>query len=73
MLLVFILFWLVLGWGLHDSEIYAKEAAIFVVVWIVLAACFFFVPKLMIPSIIGMVLVDIVLMAKVFGQGSGSS
>jgi len=71
MLLVFILFWLVLIWGLYDTEIYAKEAVVFVVIWLALAACFFLVPKLAIVSIIGMVLVDIVLLAKVFGNFGG--
>ena len=70
MVLVFILFWLAIGWGLYDSEIYPKEAAIFVAIWLVLLGLFLFVPKAVIPSVIGMVLVDIVLVAKVFGLGT---
>ena len=68
MLLVFLLFWVLLIWGLIDGDIYAREAAILVVIWLVLAAGFFFLPKVMIPTIIGMVLVDIVLLFKVVGQ-----
>ncbi len=67
-LLVFVLFWLVLIWGLYDNEIYAKEAAIFAAIWIPLVIVFFLVPSAMIPAIIGIVLLDIVLIAKVFGQ-----
>jgi hypothetical protein len=71
MLLVFILFWLVLIWGLYDGDVYPKEAAIFVVIWLALIACFFFVPKLIIPAVIGTVILDIVLLVKVYGP-SGS-
>jgi len=71
MLLVFVLFWLVLGWGLYDTEIYPKEAAIFAVLWFILAGIFFFMPQAKIASIIGMVLVDIVLLAKTFARPAG--
>jgi hypothetical protein len=68
MILAFLLFWLVIGWGLYDGSLYAKEAFIFAVIWLPLTACFFLVPSMMIAGIIGIVLIDIILVIKVYGQ-----
>jgi hypothetical protein len=66
--LIFVLFWLLLAWGLRDNDIYLKEAAIFAVVWCAFLAGFIFVPQGAIWFIIGSVILDVILLMKVLGQ-----
>jgi len=71
MALVFVLFWVVLIWGLYDGDIYAKEGTIMGILWAGLLAGFIFLPHAMIGFIIAMVLIDIYLVLKVFGGDIG--
>jgi hypothetical protein len=71
MALVFVLFWVVLIWGLYDGDIYAKEGTIMGILWAGLLAGFIFLPDAAIGFIIAMVLLDIYLLLKVYGQDIG--
>lgn len=67
MLLIVVLFWLPLAWGIKDEELYWGEAGIFAAIWIVLALGFVLLPGLAAWLIGAMVLLGIVLLVKVFG------
>ena len=71
MAMVFVLFWVVLIWGLHDGDVYAKEGIILGIVWIGLLAGFIYLPNAAIGFIVAMVLLDIYLLLKVYGQDIG--
>ena len=70
-LFVFVLFWVVLGWGLYDTEIYPKEAVAYAAIWVALAASFHIFPKALIANMVGMVILDIILILRVYGQDIG--
>lgn len=71
MLFAFVLFWVVLIWGLYDGDLYAKEGIILGILWIGLLLGFIFLPTAMIGFIIAMILIDIYLVVKVFGGNIG--
>lgn len=71
MLFAFVLFWVVLIWGLYDGDLYAKEGIILGIIWIALLLGFIFLPTAMIGFIIAMILIDIYLVVKVFGGNIG--
>jgi hypothetical protein len=68
MILPFLLFWLLIGWGLYDGDIYPKEAGVCVTVWIGLLLCFLFLKVSPFWFVVPTVLLDIYLILKVFGQ-----
>lgn len=68
MLLPFILFWVLLIWGLYDGDIYPKEGGIFASIWVVLLVCFLCWKVLLLWFVVPTVVLDIVLILKVFGQ-----
>ena len=67
-LFAFVLFWILVVWGLRDCDVYPKEAAIYGAIWCALLAGFFLWPAGSIFFIVGMVLLDVVLLIKVLGQ-----
>lgn len=69
MLLIFLLFWVLLVWGLIDTEIYAKEAGIYAAIWVVSFLGFLFFPfQWGIFCSVGVgVILDVILMLKVLG------
>lgn len=71
MLFAFVLFWVVLIWGLYDGDLYAKEGIILGTIWVGLLLGFIFLPTAMIGFIIAMILIDIYLVVKVFGGNIG--
>lgn len=71
MLFAFVLFWVVLIWGLYDGDLYAKEGIILGIIWVGLLLGFIFLPTAMIGFIIAMILIDIYLVVKVFGGNIG--
>ena len=68
MLLAYILFWILLIWGLRESDIYWQEGAILVTLWVVCLAGFVYLPSANIAFIIGSVLLDLWLLMKTLGQ-----
>jgi hypothetical protein len=68
MAIPFFAFWVLLIWSLIDGDLYPKEGAIFVAVWAALLAGFLLLKIPMLWFVVPMVLLDIVLMVKVFGQ-----
>jgi hypothetical protein len=63
-LLVIILFWILLLWGVKSEELYWQEALVFVAVWAVLLALLLLRIGPNMVWIAGMVLLDIVLIFK---------
>ena len=63
------LFWILIIWGLYDTSIYVKEAAIWAAIWLVLlAGCLVFFSSFGIGFIAGMCLVDAILVIKFIGN-----
>lgn len=63
----FVAFWIMVGWGLYDGDLYPKEAAVFVGIWVVLFTCFMLLNLQPVLFIVPTVILDIVLILKVFG------
>ncbi len=68
MLIAFVLFWILLIWGLKEGDLYAKEGAILVFLWLVFLVGLVYFPPGQIICIIGSVILDVVLLMKVLGQ-----
>lgn len=68
MVIPFFAFWVLLIWSLIDGDLNFKEGAWFVGTWGVLLAGFLLMKIPMLWFVVPMVLLDIVLMVKVFGQ-----
>lgn len=68
MIIPFLLFWLLIGWGLYDGDLYPKEGAIFVAIWVVLLLGFILLKGSPFGFVVPTVLLDIVLVLKVFGS-----
>ena len=68
MIVPFLLFWLLVGWGLKDGDLYPKEAGIFASIWLVLLLCFVFFKIQALWFVVPTVGLDIVLILKIFGQ-----
>ena len=68
MLVFCLLFWVLLGWSLYDGDLYPKEGAIYAAIWIVLLLGFLVLRVAMLWFIVPTVLLDIILILKIFGQ-----
>ena len=55
-------------WSLIDGDLYPKEGAIFAGIWVALLAGFLLLKIPMLWFAIPMVLLDVVLIVKIFGQ-----
>ncbi len=67
MLVPFILFFLLLGWSLYDGDISPKEAAAYVTVWAAFLLLIFLFKSQSILVVVPTVILDIILIVKVFG------
>ena len=68
-ILIFLLFWVLLIWGLLDSEIYLRDALIYFAIWLASFPAFLFLPiqeGVFIAAGVGVIL-DVVLILKVMG------
>lgn len=63
-----LLFWILLGWSLYDGDLYPKEGAIFVGIWVVLLLGFLLLKIALLWFVVPTVLLDIILILKIFGQ-----
>lgn len=68
MIVPFLLFWLLVGWGLKGGDLYPKEAGIFASIWLVFLLCFVFFKIQALWFVVPTVALDIVLILKIFGQ-----
>ena len=68
MIIPFLVFWILLGWGLYDGDLYPKEGAILVSIWGVLLLVFLLLKVDLIWFVVPTVLLDIFLILKIFGQ-----
>lgn len=68
MCIAFLLFWLLIVWGLYDGDIELGEGAVFAAIWIGLLLGALLVPGLLVWFTAPLVLLDIILILKVFGQ-----
>ena len=68
MIVPFLLFWILLLWGLYDGDLYPKEGAIVVTIWGVLLLIFLVMKVSLLFFVVPTVLLDIFLILKVFGQ-----
>ena len=64
---MFIVFWVLLVWSIYDGDLDMREASIFVALWAALMVCPLVSPSLVILSIVGQALLDVVLVLKIFG------
>ena len=69
--LALILFWVIVIWGLIDGEIYAKEGAIYIAIWLALVAGVVLYKSADIGCIVGMFALDIYLLFRVFWREYG--
>ena len=67
MILPFLVFWVLIGWSLYDGDLYPSQAAWFVGIWILLLAGFLLFGVEPLLFVVPTVLLDIVLILKVFG------
>ncbi|MFY9235219.1 MAG: hypothetical protein WAO58_12265 [Fimbriimonadaceae bacterium] len=68
MIIALILFWLLLVWGVYDAEIYAKEAAMYALIWAVCFTGFMTFPQFLVWFIAPLVLLPILLVIRLFGK-----
>ncbi len=68
MLIPFLVFWILLGWSLYDGDLYPQEAAILVAIWAGLLVVFLIFKVPLIWFVVPTVVLDIVLIVKIFGQ-----
>jgi len=68
MIVPFLVFWILLGWGLYDGDLYPKEGAILVGIWGVLLLAFLLLKVSLLWFVVPTVLLDIFLILKIFGQ-----
>ncbi len=62
-----ILFWVMLIWGLYDGDVYPREGAIMAGVWVALLVLFILFNVNLMWFVVPTVILDIVLILKVFG------
>lgn len=70
MLMPFVLFLVLVIWGLIDGELYAKEALIYGSIWLVSLTCLFALPTYGLYFVVPACLVDIILVFKLIGNPS---
>lgn len=68
MILPVIVFWILLGWGLYDGDLYPREGIVFVTIWIVLLLGFLLFRVALLWFVVPTVLLDVILILKIFGQ-----
>lgn len=68
MIVPFLVFWVLLGWGLYDGDLYPKEGAIVVAIWGVMLLIFLLLKVTLLWFVVPTVLLDIYLILKIFGQ-----
>ena len=68
MIVPFLVFWVLLGWGLYDGDLYPKEGAIVAAIWGVLLLIFLLLKVTLLWFVVPTVLLDIYLILKIFGQ-----
>jgi hypothetical protein len=68
MALPFVAFVVLLGWGLYDGDIYPTQGAIFAGIWLAFLLGFLFLKVEPLWLVVPTVLLDIVLILKVFGH-----
>lgn len=67
MLIPHVAFWVLLIWSLRDDDLDTKEAAILAGIWGVVLAVFFLLKIPMLWFVVPVVLLDVVLIVKIFG------
>ena len=67
MIVPFLLFWVLLIWSVLDGDLTLQEAAVYAIVWLVLLVCFLQFPGGVLWFVVPAVVIDIVLVFKVFG------
>ena len=68
MVIPILLFWLLLGWSLYDGDIDPREGFIFAGIWVGLLILFIALNILPLWFVVPTVILDIVLILKIFGQ-----
>jgi hypothetical protein len=68
MIIPLVAFWILLGWGLYDGDLYPKEGAILVSIWGGLLLIFVLLKVGPYWFVVPTVLLDIFLILKIFGQ-----
>ena len=63
----FLVFWILLIWSLFDGDLSPKEGAMFIGVWIVLLLCFTQFDVSPFWFVVPTVVLDIILIFKIFG------
>ncbi len=69
MLIPFVLFVILIVWGLIDTEIYAKEAIILGAIWLICLFGYLFLRSFGFYFVVPMALIDIYLLVKMTGSG----
>lgn len=67
MIVPFLLFWVLLIWSLLDGDLTPQEATVYAIIWLVLLVCFLQFPSGVLWFVVPAVVIDIVLVIKVFG------
>ena len=66
-------FWVMVLWSLYDGDLYPKEGAVCIIIWLILLAGQVLMLWQPVVLVVGSVVLDIYLMAKIFGQSSHMS
>ena len=67
MIVPFLLFFVLLGWGLYDGDLYPKEGVILAAIWVVLLVGLLLLKLSPYWFVVPTVILDIYLVIKVFG------
>jgi hypothetical protein len=68
MIIPLLVFWLLLVWSFFDGDLYPAEAGAFALVWFVLLTCFIFLQISPFWFVVPTVLLDVILILKIFGS-----
>ena len=68
MIFPFILFFVLLGWGLYEGDVYPKEGWIMLALWVVALLVVVVLKALWLWLVVPTVILDIILVLKVYGQ-----
>lgn len=67
MILPFLVFWVLIIWSLYDGDLYPKEAAVYIIIWVTCLAGLILFDLQPVLFVVPTVLLDIILIVKVFG------
>jgi len=67
LLIPFVAFVVLIGFGLKNGDLGPGEAAVYGVIWLVLLLCFLLIASVSLWAVVPTVILDIVLVVKVFG------